>query len=326
MAGVQIFTKSPINPAVQAPGAAGVTNVSSPANHREPQPVSASSSPSSSTYNASQTIPAGPLSSTSWTVKPVISPRPGPNSKSTYTPQTASAAAEHSSSVLFSSPPRPRHLPSPMPSKSRSPSPARHIPPPPKVGEKMQPASYYSPTPTPTQVFQPPYQIGTNLVSDKGPGADAWASNTLHTRSNDLLSPYSNGLIAPQESYKEPTQTPTTAGASRQSLEHPPGYVQNPYAADMTPEQRFTTQHGVNSLTLGYNDNSTGIGGSKTPTGAFSGMSGTVGPSASGSGILDGNGNDNDRNVLTVAGGWLKVAGKKMSEVEGEVWRRINGE
>ena len=47
---------------------------------------------------------------------------------------------------------------------------------------------------------------------------------------------------------------------------------------------------------------------------------------ASDAGILNGNGRDNDRNLLDVASGWLKVAGKKMSEVEGEVWRRINGD
>lgn len=49
----------------------------------------------------------------------------------------------------------------------------------------------------------------------------------------------------------------------RASLEHPPGYVQDPFASDMTPDQRFTAeqQQGNRSdivPSLGYTDDPKG--------------------------------------------------------------------
>ena len=49
-----------------------------------------------------------------------------------------------------------------------------------------------------------------------------------------------------------------------------------------------------------------------------------VGTAGSRGGILD-NGSD-DGSVWGMVSGWAKTAGKKMGEVEGEVWKRINGE
>ena len=112
----------------------------------------------------------------------------------------------------------------------------------------------------------------------------------------------------------------------QKNLEHPPGYVQNPYAADLTPEQRFATQHGASSPSLGYNDNNVaGIGGMKSPSGMFQGLGGMVSPRPAG-GILNGDGKTDDGSYWGMVSGWAKGAGKKLSEVEGEVWRRINGE
>lgn len=109
------------------------------------------------------------------------------------------------------------------------------------------------------------------------------------------------------------------------SLEHPPGYVQNPYAADMTPEQRFASQRGAGSPSLGYNDNNAVLGGVKSPSGVFQGFGGMASPRPGG-GILNGDGKNEDGSVWGVVSGWAKGAGKKLGEVEGEVWRRINGD
>ena len=111
----------------------------------------------------------------------------------------------------------------------------------------------------------------------------------------------------------------------QKNTEHPPGYVQNPYAADLTPEQRFATQHGASSPTLGYNDSNAGLGGMKSPSGMFQGLSGMVSPRPGG-GILNGDGKTDDGSYWGMVSGWAKGAGRKLSEVEGEVWRRINGE
>ena len=44
-------------------------------------------------------------------------------------------------------------------------------------------------------------------------------------------------------------------------------------------------------------------------------------------GILNGTGAAGDgEGVWGVVGGWVRGVGKKVGEVEGEVWRRINGE
>lgn len=102
----------------------------------------------------------------------------------------------------------------------------------------------------------------------------------------------------------------------RKSLEHPPGYVQNPYAADMTPEQRFATQKSPGSPSLGYGN------GVKSP-----GILGGLASPGKGMGILNGTGAAGDgEGVWGVVGGWVRGVGKKVGEVEGEVWRRINGE
>lgn len=223
---------------------------------------------------------------------------------------------ERSSSMPPS--PQPGSLPAPAVNRSRSTSPRRDIPPPPKVGEKMKPASYYSPAPTPTHNNQQtPFQ---------GFGGQTPATATFAGYSG-LLSPHPNALLSPARNFGSPAQTPTAATMPPANLEHPPGYVQNPYAADMTPEQRFASQHGATSPSLGYNDNNhgQGFGGFKSPTGMFGNMGTTASPAPRGAGILNGDGKG-DESVWGMMGGWAKTVGKKMSEVEGEVWRRINGE
>ena len=302
MTGVPIFTESPISSILQAP------RVSTDA---EPSPTFSSSS--------SAHMP---------NVNPIVSAPLGPTSKLTSAAETGATSQDHSAPTSSSTVRQPGSLPTSFATSSRASSPGgtvRHVPPPPKVGEKMQPAAYYSPVPTPTQAAQPSYQVGVDSGSSLRAVSKAYVPNTPHSRQGDLLSPFPNGLLSHQESYESPVQTPTTAGAPPRSFEHPPGYIQNSYAADLTPEQRFSTQHRASSQVLGYKNTIDDTNGSKSPIGVFGGLSGLVSPGGKGPGILNGD-EDDDKNILAVASDWLKVAGKKMTEVEGEVWRRINGE
>ncbi|MCJ1315872.1 hypothetical protein MMC15_001192 [Xylographa vitiligo] len=302
MAGVQIYTESPISPAkATAP------------TPRTPSPYAASAQEVPPTTNGSS-----------------------PSTPSAYTPSYPSGLptpTQPNSSLPTSTtstppPPQPSSLPAPFVPKSRTPSPRREIPPPPKVGEKVQPPSYYSPAPTPTYFAAPqPFGFGAppNDPRSAGFAPNQSASTVPNTPYGNGYAPASsNGLLSPQSArlpYNQPSsataspaQTPITAG--RPSFEHPPGYVQNPYAADMTPEQRFGTAHSPHSPTLGWN--TSGMG--KSP-GLLGGLTSPVGGLG---GILNGGGEE--ESVWGMVGGWMKGVGKKVGEVEGEVWKRINGD
>ena len=139
-----------------------------------------------------------------------------------------------------------------------------------------------------------------------------------------------DGLLSPSTPQDSILLTPKSAPLLRKSLEHPPGYVQNPYAADLAPEQRFALQHGPASPTLGYNSNNCGGGSSggllcmKSPASVFS--FGALTSPLSGRDITLGIETDHKGEALwSLVGGWLKGVGEKVGQVENEVWRRING-
>jgi hypothetical protein len=77
----------------------------------------------------------------------------------------------------------------------------------------------------------------------------------------------------------------------RRSLEHPPGYQQNVYASEPTSDQRRAQE--ANITRLGAQGTSENVEG------------------------LD---------FLNTAKKWAQQAGAKISEVEAEVWRKINKE
>ncbi|MCJ1397984.1 hypothetical protein MMC11_001180 [Xylographa trunciseda] len=300
MAGVQIYTESPISPAK----ATALTP-------RTPSPYAPSLTEGTTTSNSSS-----PSTTSAYT--PAY-----PSSLPTPTQSTSSLPTRTTSTPPS---PQPSALPTPFVPKSRTPSPRREIPPPPKVGEKVQPPSYYSPVPTPTY-FAAPQPFGFTAIPTDPRSAGLGPKQTSSTVPN---TPYgngyasSNGLLSPQSArlpYNQsasagtsPAQTPITDG--RPSFEHPPGYVQNPYAADMTPEQRFGTAHSPHSPTLGWNTS----GVAKSP-GLLGGL---TSPVSGLGGILNGGGEE--ESVWNMVGGWMKGVGKKVGEVEGEVWRRINGD
>lgn len=79
--------------------------------------------------------------------------------------------------------------------------------------------------------------------------------------------------------------------APRRSLEHPPGYQQNTYASELTSDQRRAQD----------SSNSTGLGNATASVGGI-----------------------DTESIWNTAKQWASTAGKKISETEEEVWRRIN--
>lgn len=163
------------------------------------------------------------------------------------------------------------------------------LPPPPKAGEKPMPPEYYAPVhPTPTkpqpyppQMAQPPLGSYPNGIP---PG-----STTSTTEPSFPLSALPIKL--PEASAGSPT---------RASLEHPPGYVQNPYAADMTPAQRLSAPQQENesetSPSLGFTDNAKGVHA----------------------------GFGEEESVWSMATKWAKKKGEQASELHGQVWEKID--
>ncbi|MCJ1274416.1 hypothetical protein MMC21_002212 [Puttea exsequens] len=130
--------------------------------------------------------------------------------------------------------PRPRAIPAPQPSTITA---KATLPPPPKAGETARPVEHYNSTPLhPAQPQQYPYQMSQPPLTPNPKGIPS--GSTTSTTSTPSYT----------------TQTSLEAPA-RASLEHPPGYVQNPYASDMTPTQRLAQEQQENdSTSLGYND------------------------------------------------------------------------
>ncbi|KAL6713490.1 hypothetical protein ACLMJK_008955 [Lecanora helva] len=164
------------------------------------------------------------------------------------------------------------------------------LPPPPKSGEKPQPPEYYSavpsqpakPQPYPPQMSQPPLgpdSMGVPPASTTSPTTTASFDTTLTPTS---LS------VSGEES-------------SRTSLEHPPGYVQNPYASEMTPDQRRAIEQQENERksetvpSLGYYDErrkkSISIGDSEP--------------------------------ILEAAIKWGKDKGKQLGDLHEQIWEKI---
>lgn len=170
-----------------------------------------------------------------------------------YPPARPEAAAPTPTSTVVSAtssdpqPPQPRAAPAPRPPMTTA---RPSLPPPPKAGERPQPSDYYASVQSVTAQSQPyPHQT---------------PQPSTGLRSNELL-PVSTTSSTTNPTFPAsalPTSLPTSAQTpARASLEHPPGYLQNPYASDLTPDQRFDTglqetENRSDTLpSLGYNDN-----------------------------------------------------------------------
>ena len=88
----------------------------------------------------------------------------------------------------------------------------------------------------------------------------------------------------------------------RASLEHPPGYVQNPFASDMTPDQRFATQQQEENR-------------SDTPPSL-----GYVDDSKARPGLED------DQTVWGTAKKWMKEKGEQANKLGEEAWNKFGAE
>jgi len=92
---------------------------------------------------------------------------------------------------------------------------------------------------------------------------------------------------APYGSY--PVPIAAEYGAPRQSFEHPPGYQQDAYASELTSDQRRAQD--ANNSSSGSTESVGGI---------------------------------NTDNIWNTTKQWASTAGKKISETESEIWRRIS--
>ena len=175
---------------------------------------------------------------------------PATSASAGYTPaQPGAAAATPPGTVTSTSndppPPQPGSVPIPLPPTT---SLKTALPPPPKAGEKAQPPEYYASPPSARRTAVPRVPPPQMLYAPRDPSTGgALPSSTTPTGSN-----VSFPSSAPSNSFLVSTNI-----SSQASLEHPPGYVQNPYASDMKPEQRLALQQGRNSASesLGYTEN-----------------------------------------------------------------------
>ena len=267
MSAVPIHTESPISPAK----ATAIT----PQTSYDPNTTS-------SHTNASTT--AAPTSSNGY-------PAAHPGQVAPTPTQPISSATSHG-------PPPPLPGAIPTPSVAAPSGHARSIPPPPKVGEKPQPPSYYAvsqanPTPTPSVAQTYPQQMG---IPSPGPAYGIPpASTTSMTQTPSFPTPASLP--------SDPQPATSTTRPRANTLEHPPGYVQNPQAQEMTPDARFATEHQASMnqssekspVLPGYNDRASG-----------------------------GNaGFGEEEGLWGMAKKLVSQAGEKVQEFEGEVWRKF---
>ena len=168
------------------------------------------------------------------------------------------------------------------------------VPPPPKAGEKPLSPEHYTPVhSTPAQPQPYPPQASQSPVDD--PPRALPPGSTTSTSTGPSYNP-----VAPPSS-RIPTSSTDVPGRAPASLEHPPGYVQNPFASDMRADQRFSAQqeqeNGSEGVTsLGYTDNSKG---------ARPGL-------------------EDDQTVWGTAKKWAKETGGQASKFGEEVWNKFN--
>lgn len=294
MSGIQIHTSSPITAA--KPSGTTPQTVA-------PEGQAVSAAPTSNLATPTTTAPSSSTSQTSYRpAAPGQAPTPAPTSSAPRpaqhpiaTPTTTSTPSSHGG------PPAPQPGPTPSPF-TRTYGANTSLPPPPKAGEKPQPAAYYTPARSPAPTHRVPLQSYPPQSSIPPPASQSFGQPPGSTTgtTNVPSYPYSNlNPYGPQfQAHPPPTHT-TPLGVQgaggdprRPSFEHPPGYVQNPYASGQQYNQR-----------------------NETPSYGYNGIS-----SASHNGGHDGA----ELSMWDTAKSWAKSAGEKASQVESDIWRRIN--
>lgn len=118
--------------------------------------------------------------------------------------------------------PQPGAVPIPKPHAMTAKAP---IAPPPKVGEKAMSAEHYT----------APSNLNTSSLSQQSPSP---RHQTLSSPNSTLIDTNTVGMTDQTDTF-----------SSRPA--HPPGYIQNPYASDLTPDQRFAIQQEENGYQCG---------------------------------------------------------------------------
>ncbi|KAK4697582.1 hypothetical protein P7C71_g512, partial [Lecanoromycetidae sp. Uapishka_2] len=209
-----------------------------------------------------------------------------------YTPARPGAVAATPTRIVAPSsgysPPPPQPGAAPMAAPPATTAKAT-LPPPPKAGEKPMPPEYYAPVQsTPAQPAQPqpyPHQMSETLLGQASYGVPSSSTTSTTT------APSHPNHAAPT------TLPPSAVSVGRASLEHPPGYVQNPFASDMTPDQRLAAEQRENESdtlpSLGYVDQPR-----KTSNAGFG----------------------EDESVWELAKKGLKKTGEEASKLHGRIW------
>ncbi len=225
--------------------------------------------------------------------------QPGPNatgSPYTYPPAQPGAAAPTPTGTIpqrssYDPPaPQPGGTPVPPPPTTNA---SRGVPPPPKAGEKPLPAEHYAPARSTLEAKTQPYPSQMSQFMVDQPLRALPPGSTTSTSTEPSFQSSSQ-----QSSIRSATDMP-----SRGSLEHPPGYVQNPFASDMTPDQRFAAEQQQENRSetlpsLGYVDNS------KAPRPGL----------------------EDDQTLLGKAKKWAKETGQQASKLEEKIWNQFGAD
>ncbi|ESZ98057.1 hypothetical protein SBOR_1588 [Sclerotinia borealis F-4128] len=150
----------------------------------------------------------------------------------------------------------------------------------------------------PPQMAIPPPSVtrapfSSTLTMDAGTAARTHSTMHMHPQPVSVGDAYAHARH--EEAEKIERGGGYEGGYERRSLEHPPGYVQNAYAAELSSDQRRAMEGEANrsgGLGLGM-----GMGGGEEEEG-----------------------------IWGSAKRWVGSAGSRLSEGEKEVWRRINGQ
>lgn len=244
------------------------------------------------------------------------------------TPQTAHVPTAVSNATTPNVPAHP--YPSAQPgSNPAGPAPTGFVAPPqphPTRTQQSSAASNGPPPPQPGAVPMPPSQTqssgSTTVPPLPQPGMTVYSSPPTTTMPPQMAIPSPSTNAAPTRSTHPASPTSTRSGPttinlgpvptsqyssqvpSRQSLEHPPGYVQNPYSQEMTSTQRASLE-AVEAADRPSRNSLSGILGGVDDFGASS--------EGSGSGVWG------------AVKGFAAAAGQKAVELEETAWKKVNG-
>ena len=292
MVPIPIHADKPINPeAAKADGVTPRTALDGSLDRYAPRPTTTTATPSRTSHAYPAAQPGAPaVPAPTGSINKSFAPRQQPQP----TPTRTTALLEEQG------PPAPQPGAVPVPTAYSTTSiTVSTLPPPPQSGQTASRPSITSATHMPPQfsmappptAYMPTHSTTTTAPSSTGPHPISLPQH--HHPSTTTFS------IQPLTS-----QTPDT------SLEHPPGYQQNPYADALTPAQR--TSQDIHD---------------KSEQGASASVLSGLAPGA----LLpgrggDGAGHEDGEGAWGTAKRWVGEVVGKVGEMEGEVWKKVNSQ